>query len=76
AIFTFINCWNRYVWPLITLQSQQKITFPLMISAIGAANNPHYGLMMLAIEIATLPPMVVFYSLQKNIEAGMWGSEK
>jgi len=76
AIITFINSWNSYLWPLITLQSPEKQTFPLMISAIGAANNPDYGLMMLAIVIATLPTMVVFFSLQKYFVAGMLGSVK
>ena len=47
------------------LQSPEKQTFPLMIPAIGAANNPDYGLMMLAIVIAILPTMAVFFSLQK-----------
>lgn len=76
AIITFINSWNSYLWPLITLQSPEKQTFPLMISVIGATNNPDYGLMMLAIVIAILPTMVVFFSLQKYFVAGMLGSVK
>ncbi len=47
-----------------------------MIPAIGAANNPDYGLMMLAIVIAILPTMAVFFSLQKYFVAGMLGSVK
>lgn len=76
AIITFINSWNSYLWPLITLQTQEKQTFPLLISAIGAANNPDYGLLMLAIMVATLPTMIVFFSLQKYFVAGMLGSVK
>ena len=76
AIITFINSWNSYLWPLITLQSPEKQTFPLMISAPGPANNPDYGLMILAIVIATLPTMGVFFSLQKYFVAGMLGSVK
>lgn len=76
ATITFINSWNSYLWPLITLQSPEKQTFPLMIPAIGAANNPDYGLMMLAIVIAILPTMAVFFSLQKYFVAGMLGSVK
>ena len=46
AIITFMNSWNAYMWPLITLQTPEKRTIPLILSAMGASYTPDYGMIM------------------------------
>lgn len=76
AIITFMNSWNNYLWPLIALQTPDKRTVPLVISALGTSYTPDYGLIMTAIVIATLPTALVFFVMQKYFVAGMLGSVK
>ena len=76
AIITFMNSWNNYLWPLIALQTPDKRTVPLVISALGTSYTPDYGLIMTAIVIATLPTALVFFVMQKHFVAGMLGSVK
>ncbi|OJG37587.1 hypothetical protein RV01_GL001295 [Enterococcus dispar] len=76
GIIAFLNSWNNYLWPLIVIQSPSKQTLPLMISNLGSSYTPDFGLMMMAIFIATIPTAFVFFALQKYFVAGMLGSVK
>lgn len=76
AIITFMNSWNNYLWPLLVLQSPEKRTVPLILSTLGSSYSPDYGLIMIAIVIATLPTAFVFFTMQKHFVAGMLGSVK
>lgn len=76
AIITFMSSWNNYLWPLIVLQSPENQTIPLLISNLGAGYSPDYGMIMLAIIIATIPTAAIFFFLQKHFVAGMLGSVK
>ena len=76
AIITFMNSWNAYMWPLITLQTPDKRTIPLVLSAMGASYTPDYGMIMCAIVLATIPTALIFFLMQKQFVAGMIGSVK
>ncbi|UOE95297.1 carbohydrate ABC transporter permease [Alkalihalobacillus sp. LMS39] len=76
AIITFMASWNNYLWPLVILQSPENQTIPLLISNLGSSYTPDYGMIMLAIVIATLPTALVFFLMQKHFVAGMMGSVK
>ncbi|GAF66026.1 ABC transporter permease protein [Bacillus sp. TS-2] len=76
AIITFMTSWNNYLWPLVILQSPNKQTIPLLISNLGSSYSPDYGVIMLAIVIATLPTALIFFIMQKHFVAGMMGSIK
>ncbi|SNZ14145.1 lactose/L-arabinose transport system permease protein [Terribacillus aidingensis] len=76
AIITFMASWNNYLWPLVVLQSPEKQTIPLLISTLGSSYSPDYGMIMMAIVIATLPTAIIFFFMQKHFVAGMMGSVK
>lgn len=75
-VVTFMTSWNNYLWPLIALQSEEKRTLPLILSAMGSSYTPDYGMMMTAVVIATLPTAILFFFMQKQFVAGMTGSVK
>lgn len=75
-VVTFMSSWNNYLWPLIVLQSEEKRTLPLIISAMGSSYTPDYGMMMTAVVLATLPTALIFFLMQKQFVAGMTGSVK
>lgn len=76
AIITFMNYWNNFLWPLISLQTQEKKTLPLIVSSLASSYNPDYGIIMVAIVITTLPTVLIFFLLQKQFVEGMLGSVK
>lgn len=75
-VVTFMTSWNNYLWPLIALQSPDKRTLPLVISALGSSYTPDYGMIMTSVVIATLPTALIFFLMQKQFVAGMTGSVK
>lgn len=76
AIITFMNSWNNYIWPLVVIQSADKQTVPLLIANLGSSYSPDFGLIMMAVLIATLPTLTIFFVLQKHFVAGMLGASK
>ncbi|MGM9902436.1 MAG: carbohydrate ABC transporter permease [Enterococcus sp.] len=76
SIITFMSSWNNYLWPLVALQSPDKRTVPLVLSAMGASYTPDYGMIMTGLVITTLPTAIVFFVLQKQFVQGMIGSVK
>lgn len=77
AIFAFMNSWNSYLLPLIVLQTQDKFTMTLLISGLSTSSYvANYGVQMVAIVIATLPTLILFFFMQKSFVAGMTGSLK
>jgi len=72
TIFIFLGAWNNFMWPYIVISTTEKQ--PLMVaiydsvfkSAVFAQND-----IMAAITIAIIPPIVVFFVLQKYITQGI-----
>ena len=76
AIITFMNYWNSFLWPLISLQSPTKKTLPLVVSTFASGYSPDYGIIMVAIIIITIPTTLVFFIMQKSFVEGVVGSVK
>lgn len=76
AIITFMSSWNNYLWPLICLQTPEKRTLPLIISAMASSQTPDYGMVMCGIVISTIPIALMFFLMQKHFVQGMIGSVK
>ena len=64
------------MWPLIVLQSESKMTLPLVVSNLANGFTPDYGMVMVGIVFSTLPTVLVFFLLQKSFVEGMVGSVK
>ncbi len=76
GIIAFMTSWNNFLWPLIILQTDSQKTITLVISSLSSAYFPEYGAIMVAIVIATIPTLLIFFLLQKSFVEGMIGSIK
>lgn len=76
GIITFMSAWNSYLWPLVVMQTKEKTTLPLIISSLSSSYTPDYGVIMIAIVIATLPTTLIFFTMQRHFVEGMLGSVK
>ncbi|ACK41799.1 MULTISPECIES: carbohydrate ABC transporter permease [Dictyoglomus] len=76
AIWAFMNSWNSYLWPLVILQSEEKKTMTLLISTLASGYTPDFGVIMTAVVIATLPMIIVFFTLQNYFIQSILGSMK
>lgn len=71
TIFTFITCWNDFLWPLITITEEKKKPLTLVISALKGNYSTNYGLVMAGLVLAFLPPFLLYVVLQKEFVQGI-----
>lgn len=60
GIYTFINAWNDYAWPLIVLVDPHKVTLQVALSQLHTAHSTDYSMVMAGTLLAVLPLVVVF----------------
>lgn len=76
AVITFMAAWNNFLWPKVILVNNEYQTMPMLISNLRAGYVTDYGVLMLAVLIASLPTMVIFLILQRSFAQGITGAIK
>jgi len=76
AVITFMAAWNNFLWPKVILVNNAYQTMPMLISNIRAGYVTDYGVLMLAVLLASLPAMLVFLILQRSFAEGITGAIK
>jgi multiple sugar transport system permease protein len=73
GIFTFLETWNDYLWPLIVINTQEMSTITIGLPLITNISQYHVsiGNTMAAAWMAILPVAVVFFLFQKNLIRGI-----
>ena len=76
AVITFMAAWNNFLWPKVVLINNAYQTMPMLISNLRAGYVVDYGVLMLAVLLASLPTMVLFLVLQRSFAEGITGAIK
>mgnify|MGYP006334871563 FL=1 len=76
AVITFMTAWNNFLWPRVILVNNEVQTMPMLIANLSAGYVTDYGVLMLAVLMASLPTMVIFLILQRAFAAGITGALK
>ena len=77
AIWTFLNAWNDFMWPLIVLSDEAKYTLPVALANLSGEHVQDTELMMAGAVVTVLPVMLVFLVLQRYyIQGVLAGSVK
>jgi len=71
AVFTFIATWNSFLWPLIVANTEEMYTIPVGIANFQGTHGTEYALLMTGSIVASLPMLVAFLFLQKQIIKGI-----
>lgn len=67
-VFSFVSNWNDYFSPLIYITRQEMKTLPLALQTIGGGTSiARAGAMAAATFLMTLPTILVFSVMQKNV---------
>lgn len=76
AVITFMNAWNAYLWPKVTMTDQKAQTMPMLIANLASGYTTDYGVLMLGVLFCSVPTMVIFFVLQKQFAEGITGAVK
>ncbi len=71
AIFSFLECWNDYLRPLLYLSSTDKMTLPLALSYFSTMHSSNLSATMAAAALIMVPTAIVFVIFQKQFVKGI-----
>ncbi|MFS0853619.1 carbohydrate ABC transporter permease [Microbacterium sp. 179-I 3D4 NHS] len=72
AVFTFMNYWNSYLWPLITVNDYSELgTLPIGLASFATQTGTRWDLQMAASIISMIPTVILVIVLQKHLVKGI-----
>jgi len=71
AIFAFLGNWTAFLWPLIVTTSPNLYTVPVGLASLSGEFQTDWEMIMTGSSIATIPTLIVFIILQRNIINGI-----
>lgn len=71
GIFTFMNVWNSFLWPIIVLNNSDLFTLPVGLKTLQDANLADFKLLMSGAAIAAIPMIIVFILFQRHFVKGL-----
>lgn len=71
TIFTFLNSWNDFLWPLVITNSLEMRTLPVGLTAFQGQYKVEWHLLMAGSVIAILPVLIVYVIGQKSFVRGI-----
>ncbi len=72
AVFTFINYWNSFLWPLIITNSvEEKGTVPLGLSLFFSQQGAQWNLVMAAAVVSMIPTLLLLLMLRRHLVSGI-----
>jgi cellobiose transport system permease protein len=70
AMFTFMTSWNDFLWPLVVLDAGNP-TVQLALEKLQSGYYVDYSLVLAGTTLATIPILIVFLLLGRQIVAGI-----
>ncbi len=71
GIFTFMNVWNSFLWPIIVLNTAELYTLPVGLKTLQDANLADFKLLMSGAAIAAIPMIIIFIIFQRHFVKGL-----
>lgn len=70
-IFTFLQKWNDFLWPFISITKKEIMTVPVGIVFFRGQTDMQMAYAMAANVVAILPVLIVFFFFQRQIVQGI-----
>jgi sn-glycerol 3-phosphate transport system permease protein len=67
AIILFISTWNEYFWPLLVNRSMDNAVIQIGLQMFMTAEGNQWGPLMAAATVASLPILLLYLVLQRQI---------
>ena len=73
SLVTIVNEWNNFLWPLIIVDSADKMTLPVGLNLLNSIESAtgSYGVLMAGAVLVIIPVLIIFAALQRYIVAGL-----
>jgi len=71
AILQFTWIWNDFLWPLILIQTEKKLTIQMGVMQLRGQYGLAWGTQAATSLVATIPTLLIFLFLQKHFIRGL-----
>ncbi|MBB2903400.1 ABC-type glycerol-3-phosphate transport system permease component [Kineococcus radiotolerans] len=71
AVWTFLQSYNSFLWPLVIITDTGQATLPLGLQTLFLSENRAYDLVLAGAVLATVPTILVFLLLRKQLLEGL-----
>jgi multiple sugar transport system permease protein len=71
SAYSFISCWNEYLYALMFMSSSSKYTIPVGLSMTIGEYSINYGQLCAGSMIALVPIIIMFAYVQKYMVSGL-----
>lgn len=71
CLISFLGSWNSFLAPNIYLQTQSKLTLPVVLNQYVGQYVQHYGVFLAGTLLAIIPPAILFFALQREFISGL-----
>ncbi len=71
AIFTFMQTWNDFMWPLVALQDPTNPTVQISLRSLGTGYYTDYAQVFAGTAVAVVPLLIVFIVFGRQIIGGI-----
>lgn len=72
AVYTFLNAWNMYMWPLLVTGSDKMRTVQIGLSMLNSVDSQSITMMIAGVVLIILPSVSIFILGQKQLIHGMF----
>jgi sn-glycerol 3-phosphate transport system permease protein len=71
GIYTFLECWNAYTWPLLVTNSVDMRTVQIGLGMLQDGESTSFGPVMAGAMMILLPSVIAFIAGQKQLVEGL-----
>ncbi|PZE20002.1 carbohydrate ABC transporter permease [Paenibacillus xerothermodurans] len=71
AILQALGSWNNFIWPLIVLRTDTKLTLPIGLSSMLTPYGNNYSILLSGSILSVLPILILFIIFQRSFISGL-----
>ncbi|MEV6170689.1 carbohydrate ABC transporter permease [Streptomyces sp. NPDC051954] len=71
AVWTFLQSYNSFLWPLVLVSDSSQYTLPLGLQTLFVSEQRQYDLVLAGAVLAVLPAVALFVLLRKQLLEGL-----
>jgi len=71
AIFTFMQQWNNFLWPLVVAENRKLFTLTLMLGMLSSRISVEYNVVLSGAVVSIIPTIIVYSIFQKQFVRGI-----